>query len=178
MLDASLFLFVLGLFALGLRRPFVWVLAYLYIDIIAPQKIGWTLMPLLPFSLLAFVAAFAGWLLMDSKEGSRFTYRQVILTLLLLYCAASTFLWADFPKEAVEKWDWVWKALVFAIFLPLTLRTRLRIEAAALIMVLSAAAIVISGGIKTAAGGGRFPNNPRQRRAVASNRMFPAEGQG
>ena len=73
MLDACLFLFVLGLFALGLRRPFIWVLAYLYIDIIAPQKIGWTLMPALPFSLIAFVAAFAGWLLTDSKVGSRFT---------------------------------------------------------------------------------------------------------
>ena len=52
--------------------------------------------------------------------------------------AAITTLGADFPVEAAEKWDWVWKALVFAIFLPLTLRTRLRIEAAALVMVLSA----------------------------------------
>jgi probable O-glycosylation ligase (exosortase A-associated) len=50
----------------------------------------------------------------------------------------------------------VWKALVFAIFLPLTLRTRLRIEAVALVMVLSAGAIIVSGGIKTALGGGGY----------------------
>ena len=155
MLDAFLFLFVLGMLALGLRKPFIWVLAYLYIDIVAPQKIGWTLMPILPVSLIAFVAAFAGWVLADSKDGCRFTFRQALMVALFAYCAVST-LNADFPKEALEKWAWVWKAMVFAIFLPLTLRTRLRIEAAALVMVLSAAAIVISGGIKTVSGGGGY----------------------
>jgi len=155
MLDAFLFLFVMGLLVLGLRRPFIWVLAYLYIDIVAPQKIGWTLMRILPVSLIAFIAAFAGWALADSKQGSRFTFRQGLMLVLLGYCAMTT-LKADFPQEALEKWDWVWKALVFAIFLPLTLRTRLRIEAAALAMTLSAAAIIISGGIKTAAGGGGY----------------------
>src|SRR5262249_7852812 len=38
----------------------------------------------------------------------------------------------------------------------LTLRTRLRIEATTLVMVLSAAAIIICGGIKTALGGGGY----------------------
>lgn len=155
MLDLFLFLFVMGLLALGLRNPFIWVLAYVYIDIVVPQKIGWTLTPLLPISLIAFAAAFAGWLLADSKEGSRFTLRQGLMVLLLAWCGMTT-LWADFPKEAAEKWDWVWKALVFAIFLPLTLRTRLRIEATALFMVLSIGAIVIAGGIKTVAGGGGY----------------------
>ena len=50
----------------------------------------------------------------------------------------------------------MWKALLWAIFLPLTLRTKLRIEALALIMLLSAASIAIAGGIKTAAGGGGY----------------------
>jgi probable O-glycosylation ligase (exosortase A-associated) len=155
MLDAFLFLFVLGMLALGLKRPFIWVLAYLYIDIVAPQKIGWTLMPILPVSLIAFVAAFAGWALVDSKEGSRFTFRQGLLLALLAWCTL-TASWSAFPVEAWAKWAWVWKAMVFAIFLPLTLRTKLRIEAAVLAMVLSIAAIIISGGIKTAAGGGGY----------------------
>jgi probable O-glycosylation ligase (exosortase A-associated) len=50
----------------------------------------------------------------------------------------------------------VWKALAFAIFLPLTLRTRLRIEALALFMVLCAASIIIVGGIKTIVSGGGY----------------------
>jgi hypothetical protein len=69
------------------------------------------------------------WLLADDKTDSRFTARQGMLLALLVYCGATT-LTADFPAEAADKWAWVWKALVFAMFLPLTLRTRLRIEAA------------------------------------------------
>jgi hypothetical protein len=155
MLDLALFLFVGFLLLAGLRRPFVWVLAYLYIDILGPQKIGWALTPLLPISLIAFCAAFAGWILTDSKKGSRFTLRQGIMLTLLVYCAWTT-MNADFPVEAQVKWDWVWKALVFAIFLPLTLTTRLRIEGAALVMVLTAGAIIISAGMKTALGGGGY----------------------
>ena len=45
-LSLALTVFVLAFLALGLRRPFLWVLAYLYIDILAPQKISWFLLDL------------------------------------------------------------------------------------------------------------------------------------
>jgi probable O-glycosylation ligase (exosortase A-associated) len=50
----------------------------------------------------------------------------------------------------------VWKAMFWAIILPFALRTKLRIEAYLLFMTLSAAAIIIVGGIKTAASGGGY----------------------
>ena len=75
MLDVALFLTVMAMFLLGLRRPFIWVLAYLYIDILAPQKIGWTLTPMLPISLIAFLLAFAGWAFADPKSDTKFTLR-------------------------------------------------------------------------------------------------------
>ncbi len=131
------------------------MLAYIYIDTLAPQNIGWRFVSAIPVSLIAFCAAFGGWLLADSKEGARFGLRQVLLTVLLAWCFVTT-MNADFPVEAAQKWAWVWKALVFAIFVPLTLTTRLRIEAAILTMVLTAGAIVIGGGIKTAIGGGGY----------------------
>jgi probable O-glycosylation ligase (exosortase A-associated) len=150
---------LLGFFALllllGLKRPFLWVLAYIYVDVLAPQKIGWMIAPNIPMSLIAFAAAFIGWLVLDGKEGTRFTFRQALLLALLAYCAWTT-MGSAFPEDAQAKWAWVWKSLVFAIFLPLTLRTRLRIEAAALFMILSAGAIIISGGIKTVVGGGGY----------------------
>ncbi|TMM48352.1 DUF5935 domain-containing protein [Qipengyuania marisflavi] len=155
MLDLALFLFVMTLFALGIRRPFIWVLAYLYIDVLAPQKIGWALASAFPISFIAFLLAFAGWAIADTKSGTRFTVRQGILAVLLLYCFWTTQN-ADFPIDAAFKWEWVWKALVFAIFLPFTLTTRLRIEAALLTLVLTAGAIIISAGMKTALGGGGY----------------------
>ena len=155
MTDYGLLLFTMGLLALGFKRPFLWVLAYCYVDIVAPQQVSWHLLASLPLSLIVFALAFGGWLVLDDKQGTRFTYRQAILCMLLVYAGCTT-LTADFPVEAATKWGWVWKALVGAIFLPLTLRTRLRIEAVATVMVLSVGAIVISGGIKTALGGGGY----------------------
>ena len=155
MLDLALAGFVLGLMALGMRRPFLWVLAYLYIDVVAPQKISYFLLASIPISLIAFLAAFGGWMLADDKINSRFALRQGLILMLLIYCGLTT-MSADFPVEAAAKWGWVWKALVFAMFLPLTLRTRLRIEAAALVMVLAAGSIIITGGIKTALSGGGY----------------------
>ncbi len=155
MIDLCLTAFLCLYLALGLKRPFLWVLAYLYVDILAPQVISWGILSHLPTSLIFFTASFAGWLLLDDKSDSRFTFRQFLIVLLLLYCAYST-ITADFPEEAAAKWSWVWKALVFAIFLPLTLRTRLRIEAVILVMVLAASAIIIDGAIKTLGGGGGY----------------------
>ncbi|MCW1382022.1 putative O-glycosylation ligase, exosortase A system-associated [Novosphingobium sp. KCTC 2891] len=153
MLNLFLTAFVLAFLAAGVRRPYLFVLAYAYIDIVAPQKVTWGFLQSVPVSLIAFACAFGAWLVAEDKNGIRLSSRQCVLLLLLLYCGLTTRT-ADFPVEAAEKWGWVWKALVFALFLPLTLRTRLRIEALALIMVLSVGVIVIGGGIKTLASGG------------------------
>jgi probable O-glycosylation ligase (exosortase A-associated) len=152
-------LFLLGFFAVfllfGLKRPFLWVCLYLYVDILAPQKMGYGPITSVPVSLIAFAAAFGGWLVLDRKTRPTFTLRQAIMLFLLVW-AWFTMQGAQFPVEASEKWDWVWKTLVFAIFLPFTVTTRLRFEAAALVMVLTAGAIIISGGIKTVLGGGGY----------------------
>ena len=152
-------LFLLGFFAvfllLGLKRPFLWICLYLYVDILAPQKMGYGPITSVPVSLIAFAAAFGGWLMMDKKARPTFTFRQALMLFLLVW-AWFTMQGAQFPVEAVGKWDWVWKTLVFAIFLPFTVTTKLRFEAAALVMVLTAGAIIISGGIKTVFGGGGY----------------------
>ncbi|MBV1916533.1 MAG: O-antigen ligase family protein [Sphingomonadaceae bacterium] len=154
-LDLAFFGFLGALLVLGFKRPFLWVLGYIYVDILTPQKISWGFLQSVPVSFLFFLAAFGGWLLMDSKRGTRFTLRQFLMLLLLALCAYTTTV-ADFPVEAAAKWSWVWKSLFFGIFLPFTLRTRLRIEAATLIIVLSAGSILISSGIKTVLSGGGY----------------------
>ncbi|GAB5348567.1 DUF5935 domain-containing protein [Alteriqipengyuania sp. 357] len=155
MTDLFLLSFFGAFLLLGLKRPFLWVCLYLYVDILIPQKIGYGPITSLPLSLIAFAAAFGGWLLMDRKSRLTFTARQAIM-LFLLGWAWFTLQGAEFAQPAAEKWDWVWKTLVFAIFLPFTVTTRLRFETAALIMVLTLSAILISGGIKTVLGGGGY----------------------
>ena len=155
MRDLAFIGFLLALFGMGLKRPFLLVLTYVYIDIVSPQRLTYYLLNAVPISLIAFSLAVLGWLLADDKRDTRVAPRQGLILVLLLYCWATT-LAADFPVEALEKWGWVWKALIFAAFLPLTLRTRLRIESLLLFMILSASAIVIVGGIKTLASGGGY----------------------
>ncbi|MBT2188824.1 putative O-glycosylation ligase, exosortase A system-associated [Sphingobium nicotianae] len=155
MRDLFFIAFLASIFGLGLRRPFILVLVYSYIDIVSPQRLSYYLLNSIPISLISFAAVLVTWLIFDDKKDCRLSRRQGVMALLLVYCWWTT-LHADFPVQAATKWDWVWKALLFAMFLPLTLRTKLRIEALALMMVLCAGTIIVTGGIKTALGGGGY----------------------
>ena len=155
MRDLVFIAFLLAVFGAGFKKPFVFVLAYVYIDNVSPQRLTYLLLNSVPISAIAFALCVLGWAVMDNKADSRFAPRQALMLMLLVWCFITTKA-ADFPVEAAEKWEWVWKALAFAIFLPLTLRTRLRIEALLFFMVASAASIVIVGGIKTLASGGGY----------------------
>jgi probable O-glycosylation ligase (exosortase A-associated) len=155
MRDLAFIGFLLALIGLGLKRPFLLVLAYAYVDIVAPQRLSYYLLNAVPVSMIMAGLAIAGWLIADDKKALKFTFRQGLMFLLLIYAGATTW-FADFHIDAMGKWDWVWKAMVWAIFLPLTLRTKLRIEAYLLFVTLSAAAIIIVGGIKTAVSGGGY----------------------
>jgi len=155
MRDLVFIAFLAVMFLLGSKRPFILILTYAYIDIVSPQRLTYYLLNSIPISLIAFVGAVGAWMVFDNKSDTRLSWRQGLLLLMLVYCGLTT-IYADFPIDAARKWDWVWKALVFAIFLPLTLRTRLRIEALSLVMVLSASSIIINGGMKTALSGGGY----------------------
>ncbi len=155
MRDLAFVAFLLALLGFGFKRPFLFVLAYAYVDIVAPQRLSYYLLNAIPVSMIVAGLAMAGWLIADDKKGFRIAGRQWLMLALLVYAGLTT-LTADFPVEALSKWEWVWRSMLWAIFLPLTLRTKLRIEAYLLFMTLSAAAIIIVGGIKTAASGGGY----------------------
>ena len=147
--------YLAAIMLLAFKRPFLFTLVYAYVDIVSPQRLSYFLLNSIPLSLILFVLAFLGFMIGDDKRHVRIAPRWVLLLLLLAYCGYTTSVAAE-PVAALEKWGWVWKALVFAAFLPLTLRTKLRIEGLALTMVLCASALIVTGGIKTAAGGGGY----------------------
>ena len=155
MRDLAFLAFLAALFGMGLRRPFLLVCAYVYIDIVSPQRLTYYLLNTVPISAVAIALAVLAWVVTDDKRDMRIAPRQGLILLLLIYCGITTTS-ADFKVEALEKWDFVWKTLAFAAFLPLTLRTKLRIETLLLFMLLSASSIIIVGGIKTLASGGGY----------------------
>lgn len=155
MRDLGLVAFLVAVLALGIKRPFVFVLAFVYVDLVQPQRLSYHLLSSFPISMTLAPLAMGAWLLFDEKRWTRFSGRQFLIFLLLVYVALTTFN-ADLPVEAQFKWEWVWKVLIFAVFLPSAIWNRLRIEALLMVVVLSVAAIVIPVGIKTVAGGGGY----------------------
>ena len=147
--------FLAALMLLAVRRPFLFALTYIYVDTVSPQRLSYHLLNSIPLSMIVAVLAVAGWMVADPKDRIAFSARQGLIMMLLAYAGMTT-LYADFPTDAAEKWDWAWKALAFAVFLPLTMRSKLRIEAVALFLLLSASSIIIVGGLKTVLSGGGY----------------------
>ncbi len=152
-------LFFLGyigmLMLMAFRRPFLFVLLYAYLDIVSPQRMSYFLLNSVPLSLIVFAFVFLGFIVGDDKKDVRVTPRSIMLLVLMLWCGYTT-IQAVQPVEAADKWGSVWKALFFAAFLPLTLRTKLRIEVLALTMVICISTLIVVGGIKTMLGGGGY----------------------
>jgi probable O-glycosylation ligase (exosortase A-associated) len=153
--DLAIIAFLLAILGLGLRRPFLLVLAYAYVTIVSPQRLSYYLLNSLPVVMIVAILAIASFMLFDKKRNFSLSARQVLILMLIGYAGITT-LNADFPVEAQGKWEWAWKSLFWAVFLPMTLRTKLRVEAQILIMVLAASSIIIVGGIKTAVSGGGY----------------------
>jgi probable O-glycosylation ligase (exosortase A-associated) len=153
--DLFLISFMVFITVVGFRRPFLFLCAYIYVDIVSPQRLSYYLLSSIPVSLIFFAASFIGWAINDDKTLSKPSPRQILLILLLLLCGFTT-LTAAHPDAALEKWDWVWKAMVFAIFMPMALYTRVRIEGILLFMLLCVSSIAVVGGAKTLAGGGGY----------------------
>ena len=101
--DLALIGFLLALMGIGVRRPFVFVLGYVYIDNVSPQRLSYYLLNSVPISLIFVALAVGAWALVDDKRDSRFGPRQALLLLLLIYCGITT-TQADFPLDAANKW--------------------------------------------------------------------------
>jgi hypothetical protein len=154
MRDLALTGFMFAIMLLALKKPFLFIPLYMYADTVSPQRITYFTLNRVPISMIVAALAIGAWLAADKKEW-RFGVRQGLIFTLLIYVTWTT-LHADMPVEAWVKFEWVWKALLFAIFLPFTLRTKLRIETCLLFLALSAATIIIVGGLKTVAGGAGY----------------------
>jgi probable O-glycosylation ligase (exosortase A-associated) len=158
MRDLILICFILGFVIASFRRPYFMALGYIWVDFLQPQKLTYWFLNSAPVALFMAVGALAFYVFLDDKQRARISVVQVLILILIVYATVNTFGWAVLDQHAYEKWDWVWKGLAFSVFLPWVLTTRRRIEAAAFVMVLSTAAITISGGIKTLLGSGGYGN--------------------
>src|SRR5256885_4616587 len=134
-----------ALFALGFRAPFVFGLGYIWTDYFTPQKLGFAFLSNIPFSLLFALAAGIGYLVVPKREQQRFVPTLWLLVVWAVWVTMTT-LWAEVPAEAWSKWDWAFKTICFAAFIPFLFRTRVQLEAMLLTIALAVGATLFAFG--------------------------------
>src|SRR6185437_15474577 len=144
---------------LGMAAPFVLTLGYVWVDTFRPQEVAYIILNQLPVSLIMGVGAFLSYFALDRRSPPPLTLQSVLQVMMLIWCTA-TLVWAEAPLDAaLEKWDWAFKSILFATFVPLVIRSRVQIEAFAQTYVFSLAANFVPFGIKTLISGGGYGTN-------------------
>ncbi len=145
----------LYLILLGFSYPFVAGLAYIWIDIVKPQYLAYSLINGLPVSMIASIVAILAYLIKGDKASLKFT---AVMYLLCIFAAWVTFttINADPRIFSWEKWNWAFKVIVFTIFIPLIFRTRIQLEALILTILFSVTTVSFSAAVKTALGSGGY----------------------
>ena len=155
-------LWLLGLYiafmALGLSAPFVATLGYVWVDTFQPQYVAYIVLNQFPVSMVMGAAAFGMYLLLDRRSPPPLSAELVLMVLFVAWFTASN-LWAVRPADALVKWDWAFKTVLFAVFIPYVIRSRVQIEAFATAYVFSLAANFVPFGLKTIISGGGYGVN-------------------
>lgn len=159
MLRSLWLLFVyMSFLGLSTSAPFVATLGYVWVDTFRPQEVAYIVLNQIPVAMLMGGIAIGGYLAMDRRSPPRMS-KQTALQIALLVWINLTMIWAQVPSAAWDKWDWAFKTLAFATFIPLVIRSRVQIEAFAQTYVFSLAANFVPFGLKTLISGGGYGSN-------------------
>lgn len=153
----GLFLFLVysAMLVLGFNASFIFVMAYVWVDIFTPQHIAFSIISSVPVSLILGLCVFIAFFRLPKDP---FVKARGItwVTLMFGIWMTLTLIWAELPGPALGKWDWAFKSVMFSILVPFFLRSRVHIEAMLWTIVISGIAHCIPFGIKVLLSGGGY----------------------
>jgi probable O-glycosylation ligase (exosortase A-associated) len=152
--DIFLFAAALAFAILGFQAGFAFGLGYIWTDYFNPQLLAFSFLRALPLSLIMGTLAIITYVI-SQKQHTRFTANIWLLGLWAIWITLTT-TWAEVPSDAWQKWDWAFKTVCFAAFLPFLFGTRVRLEALLLTAALSVSGSILAFAAKTALGGSRY----------------------
>ena len=155
MMDLSLLCVWLAFMAFGLVAPFVWGLGYVWVDVLVPHRISWSLLSSVPIALIMAVGSFLAYVLLDRRAPPKLSLAHVLIGVLGVWITL-TETWAVYPDAAWAKWDPSFKVVLFTFFMPFLFRSRVQIEAYVLVFIVAAAGHLLPWGIKTFITGGGY----------------------
>lgn len=145
------------LFALviGFQRPYVFALLYLWLDFFRPQIIAPAGFEATDVTVIIGLLAVAG-LIVNAPARLRKPGLDFLLLVLLAIWITLTTYSAVVQPGAWVKWDWAFKALIFAALLGQFTAKREEFEAAVLVMIAASLHQILTFSIKTVLGGGGY----------------------
>lgn len=152
-----LFLYI-SFVGLSCSAPFVATLGYVWVDTFQPQAVAYLILNQLPVAMIMGVIALGGYLMLDRRSPPPLTM-QTALQISMACWITLTMLWAQAPEAGWVKWDWAFKTVAFAAFIPFVIRSRVQIEAFAQTYVFSLAANLVPFGLKVLMSGGGYGMN-------------------
>src|SRR5215213_6432769 len=159
MLRSTWLLFVYVAFmVLGASAPFVATLGYVWVDTFLHQNVAYIILNQMPVAMIMGVTAIGSYLLLDRRSPPPLSL-EIVLSALMAVWVTTTLIWAEVPAAAWAKWDWAFKTLAFATFIPFVIRSRIQIEAFAQTYVFSLAANIVPFRLKTLISGGGYGTN-------------------
>jgi putative inorganic carbon (hco3(-)) transporter len=153
-----LLLLYLSFLGLGVTTPFVMTLGYVWVDTFRPQDVSYLILNEMPVAMIMGAGAFVTYFALDRRSPPPVTMQSVLQIMLAVWMTLSL-IWAEVPNRAWDKWDWAFKAMAFAAFVPLVIRSRVQIEAFAQTFVFSLAANFVPFGVKVMISGGGYGQN-------------------
>ncbi|HEY2132868.1 MAG TPA: putative O-glycosylation ligase, exosortase A system-associated [Acetobacteraceae bacterium] len=152
-----LFLYV-SFLGLSVPAPFIATLGYVWVDAFGPQNVAYVLLNQMPVAMIMGAVAVGSYFALDRRSPPPLSAEWMLMIAMVVWVNL-TMIWAQVPGAAWEKWDWAFKTLAFASFIPLVIRSRVQIEAFAQIYVFSLAANFVPFGVKTLISGGGYGAN-------------------
>jgi probable O-glycosylation ligase (exosortase A-associated) len=147
-----------ALAALGTSVPFVATLGYVWVDTFRPQEVAFIILNQIPVAMIMGVLAVFSYLLIDRRSPPRPSLETGVMLAMAAWITISM-TWAEVPDAGWVKWNVAIKTIIFAVFVPYSIRSRVQIEAFAQTYVLSLAANFVPFGVKTIFSGGGYGQN-------------------
>jgi probable O-glycosylation ligase (exosortase A-associated) len=134
---------------LGLKRPYIAYCCVIFVDILRPQNLSFSILANKPLSLIVTVIFFLS-LIMNHKKWSFPHYKAISLLILtfMMWITLTTF-YAEFQFLAWYKYDYSIKTIFFAIFTPFVINTKVKFQFFLMTIVTAASYYFIIGGMTT-----------------------------
>ena len=157
MRDLILFATYLTFFIYGAATPFIFLLGYVWIDILAPQTFAYGFFTSIPVSLIIGVATLLSVLIIRRTENNRIPL-PLSSKLILLFAAwmTITLFWSEVPTNAYIKWSSSFKTMLVASIVPLIILEIIQLESLIWIIVISGIAHCIPVALKVIISGGGY----------------------